>query len=103
MAIPLLPQHKTREGFDTLIEFFHIEVEDQLDAIQKQQLKDFFQYYMNTWITGNLGSILSVSNRVRRTNNSLEVSHRHLMTHIGIPNPPPWLFVGKFILYLYFF
>ncbi|XP_029345770.1 uncharacterized protein LOC115034131 [Acyrthosiphon pisum] len=99
MAIPLLPQHKTREGFDTLIEFYHVELEDQLDAIQKHQLNDFFRYYLKTWISGHLGSILSVFNRVRRTNNSLEVSHRHLMAHIGIPNPSPWLFVDKLLAY----
>lgn len=102
MAIPLLPQHKIREGFDTLIEFFHVELEDQLNAIQKHQLYDFFRYYLDTWISGHLGSFLSVSNRVRRTNNSLEVSHRHLMAHISIPNPSPWLFVGKYALYTSF-
>ncbi|KAF0719736.1 RING-type domain-containing protein, partial [Aphis craccivora] len=44
--------------------------------------------------------ILSVSDTVWRTNNVLEVSHRHLQMHVGNrPHPEPWMFLNGLITY----
>jgi len=48
-----------------------------------------------TTFIGLFSELLSVTDLNRRTNNVLEISHRNLMTNINIPNPNPWLFIGK--------
>ncbi|XP_022179373.1 uncharacterized protein LOC111039990 [Myzus persicae] len=99
MALPLLPSHKIHEGYDIIKQFYNEDLKVNLNVFQRQQMKTMFRYYKNTWITGNFNTILSVNGRVRRTSNLLEASHRHLMTHINVSNPSPWIFLDRLITY----
>ncbi|CAI6347791.1 unnamed protein product [Macrosiphum euphorbiae] len=82
MTLPLLPQNLIMEGFES-IKRMHRENELLSLGDNGGQFNQLFDYYRSTWLQGVNADMLSVNDTVWRTNNVLEVSHQHLLLHIG--------------------
>eukprot|EP00102_Acyrthosiphon_pisum_P023026 XP_016660236.1 PREDICTED: uncharacterized protein LOC107883855 [Acyrthosiphon pisum] len=100
MALPLLPTNCIAEGFETVRAYYIENVQSLISNNNDYNFTLLFEYYRSTWLAGINADILSVSDTVWRTNNVLEVSHRHLQMHMqNRHNPEPWVFLKGLITY----
>ncbi|CAI6370947.1 unnamed protein product [Macrosiphum euphorbiae] len=99
MTLPLLPQNLIMEGFESIKRMYR---ENELLSLGDNggQFNQLFDYYRSTWLQGVNADMLSVNETVWRTNNVLEVSHQHLLLHMGNRHhPEPWIFLKGLITY----